>query len=547
MKKLLLVALAGLMLAAPVHAAKPDLVLLITVDQLRGDMPWRFRDRFGTGGFRYLMEYGTSYSNAHYRHAATLTAPGHATLATGGNVAQHGLVSNDWYDSRRQKTVYCLEDEAAPVIGEYPPGTPRETSSGRSPRNLLSSTFSDELVLASGGRSRVFSVSFKDRGAIVMGGRLGKSWWYSKKTGNFISSTYYYHEPPQWVTEWNDGRHADQFLNTSWELLQPRESYVFGDQDDRSYEKSPKLFGRTFPHRLANEATPGYYSFLRLTPMGDQLTLAFVEELVDKEKPGLRDVTDVLAISFSVTDYIGHAFGPNSLEAEDNLLRLDRTLANLFQLIDRKIGLDKTLIVLSSDHGISPIPEHMASLGFDAGRNQTDQFMQQVNTALKKKFNTNTKLALAFHKPGIFLDLGAIEKQGLDLAEVERTAAAVMMKAPGITLALARSDLLSGRYPATPLAKSIASAAHPRRSGNIIVVPDPFWYLSETPDGNAATHGTPHSYDTHVPIMIAGPGIPQRIINRPVAPRDIAPTLSSYFGILPPSASTGKPLVEVLE
>jgi len=547
MKKLLFMALAGLMLATPIHAAKPDLVLLITVDQLRGDMPWRLRDRFEAGGFRYLMEYGTSYSNAHYQHAATMTAPGHATLATGGNVPQHGLVSNDWFDSKQHKPVYCLQDDAAPLIGESSRRKIQKASWGRSPRNLLASTFSDELVLASGGRSRVFSVSFKDRGAIIMGGRLGKAWWYSKRTGEFISSNYYYDELPQWASNWNSDRHADRYLGTRWELLHGQDSYVFGDQDDRWYEKSPLNLGRTFPHQLAANASPDFYSSLRLTPAGDELTLAFVEQLINSEKPGQQGVTDVLAISFSVTDYIGHAFGPGSLEAEDNLLHLDRTLARLFQLIDQKIGLDKTLIVLSSDHGISPIPEYMAAQGFNASRNQTNEFMKQVNSALKKQFDINRDLAVAFYKPGIFLDQGAIEALELDLAKVERAAATEMMNVPGITLALARSDLLSGKIPATATAKSVASAVHPFRSGNVIVVPDPFWYLSETPDGNAATHGSPYSYDTHVPIMIAGPGIQQRIINRPVAPRDVAPTLSSYFGILPPSGSVGTPLAEVLE
>jgi predicted AlkP superfamily pyrophosphatase or phosphodiesterase len=543
MKKLLLVALTGLMLAAPLHAAKPDLVLLITVDQLRGDMPWRYRDRFGDGGFRYLMDYGTSYSNAHFQHSATHTAPGHATLATGGNIPQHGLASNQWFDSGRQQPVYCIEDPAAPLTG-VPAAA---ASSGRSPRNITSSTFGDELVIASGGRSRVFSVSFKDRGAIIMGGRLGKSFWYSKNTGEFISSAYYYQELPRWVSDWNATRQADRFLGTRWELLQDFDRYVFGAQDDRPYERTPYQLGRTFPHPLGDEASPAYYGSLRLTPMGDQLTLAFVKELLEIEKPGQSGATDVLAISFSVTDYIGHAFGPNSLEAEDNLMHLDRTLAQLLQLIDRDIGLDKTLIVLSADHGVSPIPEHMKQLGFDAGRHQAKQFMAQVNQALQKQFGIDRNLALAFYKPGIFLDLPVMESLGLDPAEVERAVAAEMMKVPGIAMAFSRSDLLSGNIPDTPAARGIAAATHPVRSGNVLVVQNPHWYLSETPDGNAAMHGTPYNYDTHVPIMLAGPGIRQRVITRRVAPRDIAPTLSNYFGILPPSGSVGTPLAEILE
>lgn len=543
MLKALLLALASLMLAMPIQAAQTDLVLFITVDQLRGDMPWRFRDRFGDGGFRYLMEHGSSYQNANYQHGSTLTAPGHATLATGGNVAQHGQVSNYWFDPVKQREVYCLEDEESPLVGQ----SAFNSTEGRSPRNMTSSTFGDELVLASGGKSRVFSVSFKDRGAITMAGRLGKAWWYSKKTGEFISSKFYYDELPAWVSAWNDKRHADRFLGSRWELLHDRNSYVYGQQDDRWYEKATNLFGRTFPHQLADEASPDFYSSLRKTPMGDQLTLDFVRELIEQEKPGQQGNTDVLAVSFSVTDHIGHAFGPNSLEAEDNLLQFDRTLAKLLQLVDQRVGLDKTLVVLSSDHGISPVAEHMAAMGFDTGRHQASQFMAQLNAALSKKFGTRKELALAFNKPGIFLDPVAIQDLGLDIEQVERAAATEMKKVPGIALVLTRSDLLGGTLPATPLAERAAQAIHPQRSGNVILIPQPFWYLSETPDGNATTHGTPYNYDTHVPIMIAGPGIPNRIFNRPVAPRDIAPTLSSYLGISAPSGSVGTPLVEILE
>jgi predicted AlkP superfamily pyrophosphatase or phosphodiesterase len=451
----------------PLCASQPDLVLLVTIDQLRGDMPWRMQDRLTPAGFRYLVDKGTAYTNAHFEHVVTVTAAGHATLATGGNTPQHGIAGNEWFDSATRQAVYNTEDERYPQIGET-----LETSKGRSPRNLTSSTFGDELVAASGGKSRVFSVSIKDRAAILLGGHLGKAYWYSKSTGKFVSSTYYQKSYPEWVQRWNAGNPADQYRDTSWDLLLKPESYTFIKQDDRWFEKSYGNLGRTFPHSLKNDDARAFYSTLRHTPMGDQLTLSFVKELVKMEKIGKSGHTDVLAVSFSVTDYIGHAFGPNSLEAEDNLLRLDRTLQELFRFIDQQIGLDNTLIVLTSDHGVCPAPELMAELGIAAERLGTPQIMVRVNAALQVKFNTDAKLVLAFKKPGIYLDLDAINALSLDIAEVEQALAVQIMQIPGFSLALTKTDILTGR----------------------------------------------------------------------VAPRDVAPTISAYLGISPPSGAVGNPL-----
>jgi hypothetical protein len=538
---LLLLALCCSAPAQSAPAAPADLVLVVVVDQLRGDMPERFAERFGPGGFLYLMEQGAWFRNAQYQHASTMTAAGHAALATGGNAAQHGMIGNEWYDVEKQRFTNCVEDARFAVLGEAPGPT-----AGRSPRNLNSSTFGDELILAGAGRSRVFAVSIKDRAAIILGGHFGKAWWYSKVSGNFVTSSYYQDAYPQWALRWNSEHPVDRFANTNWSLLLPQDSYVFGDQDDRSYEQPEGTLGRTFPHPLPQRSGQALYSILPSTPMGDELTLAFVEALIAAEQPGRRGSTDVLAVSFSATDYIGHAFGPNSLEAEDNLLRLDRTLAKLFQVIDRAVGLDKTLVVLASDHGISPIPESLAERGMEAGRLDAPAFMKQINAALKSRFGLRENLARAFSKPGIYLDLETVSRLGLAVPEVERAVADEVQKVPGVAFALARSDLLMGGVPRTREVERVAAAFHPRRSGNVILVQDPFWYLDGTPDGNAAMHGAPYAYDTHVPLMFAGPGVPQLTVYREVAPRDVAPTLSAYLGISPPSGSVGNPLDEVL-
>jgi predicted AlkP superfamily pyrophosphatase or phosphodiesterase len=549
---MLIAALAVLVVAAPMLSASstPRLVLQITVDQLRGDLPARYADRLTDGGFRYLMEKGTWYIDAHYRHANTETAVGHATLATGADPSRHGIVANDWIDQKTGAFVYNTEDDRHHIIGREP-----KAHEGVSPRNLAASTFGDEMVVHNGGRSRVFSVSVKDRGAILPGGHAGKAFWFSKSSGEFVTSTYYYDDYPQWVKQWNAAKPADAFKGKSWELLNDRATYVHGQMDDRPYEADLKPLGRIFPHPLGGD-TKYFYLFLTLTPVGDMLTLDFAKALVENEKLGHNDTgaPDYLQISFSSTDYIGHLFGPSSLETEDNILRLDRTLADLFQFIDEKVGLGNTLIVLSADHGAPEAPEYMASLGLSTGRFAFDWFKTEgpLTEALQKKYG-RADFIIGHSHPYLYLNLEAISSAGLDLGNVERFVADELMKIPGIAYSMTRDDLLTGRITESPVQNQIRRSFHPTRSGNIHMVPEQYWFLHSTEEAEkmgigsiAAIHGSPWAYDTYVPIFFAGSGVPAQIIGRRVAPTDIAATLSAYLGIKPPSGSVGSVLTEIL-
>ena len=541
--------LHGLMLNASGADKKPKLVLQITVDQLRGDLPGRYADRLPEGGFRYLMERGTWYTAAHYQHANTETAVGHATLATGADPSRHGIVANDWIDQKTGAFVYNTEDDRHHLIGNKP-----KAHEGVSPRSLLASTISDEMVVHSGGRSRAFSVSVKDRGAILPGGHAGKAFWFSKSSGEFVTSTYYYDDYPAWVKGWNAAKPADAFKGKSWELLKDRATYVHGTMDDRPYEADLKPLGRVFPHRLG-EDSKYFYLLLTLTPIGDMLTLDFAKALVENERMGQNDdgVSDYLQISFSSTDYIGHLFGPSSLETEDNILRLDRTLADLFQFIDEKVGLDQTLIVLSGDHGAPEAPEYMASLGLSTGRFAFDWFKTEgpLTEALQKKFGRGDLISGHSH-PYLYLNLTAVAEAGLDVAEVERFVAGELIKIPGIAYALPRSDLLAGRITESPIQNQIRRSFHPTRSGNIHMIPEQYWFLHSTEEAEkmgigsiAAIHGSPWAYDTFVPIFFAGHGVPAQAIARRVAPTDIAATITAYLGVKPPSGSVGQPLWEI--
>jgi len=535
--------------ASAADSERPRLVLQVTVDQLRGDLPLRFLDRLGSGGFRFLLEQGTHFANAHYRHANTETAVGHATLVTGADPSRHGIVANEWFDPLRGRFVYNTEDERHHLIGREP-----RLRQGVSPRNLLASTIGDELVVHTGGRSRVFSVSIKDRGAILPGGHAGKAFWFSKSSGEFVTSTYYYDDTPDWVVKWNAAKPTGRYAGKRWELLHDRATYVAGDMDDRPYEVDFQPLGRTFPHDLGDGSSKAFQLVLTLTPVGDELTLDFAKALIENEKVGQGEATDFLAVSFSSTDYIGHLFGPSSLESEDNILRLDRILSDLFAFVDDEVGLANTLVVLSADHGAPEAPEYMASLGMAAGRFPFDAFRKPgpLTEALEKRFGRGDLIAAHSH-PYLFLNDEAIRESKLDATEVERFLAAEAMKLPGIAYALARSDLLEGRVAGTPIQNQIRRSFHPRRSGNIHLVPEQYWFLHSTDEGErmgigaiAAIHGSPWVYDTYVPIFFAGQQVPHQTVARRVGPHDIAATLAAYLGIKPPSGSVGTPLVEVL-
>ena len=554
-KKLVFLSIALLVLlssASPTPAANsPRLVLQITVDQLRGDLPGRFANRLPDGGFRYLMENGTWYTDAHYLHANTETAAGHASLATGADPSRHGIVANDWIDQKTGEFVYNTEDKRHHIIGKDP-----KAHEGVSPRKLLASTISDELLVHNGGRSRAFSVSVKDRGAILPGGHAGKAFWFSKSNGAFVTSTYYYDDYPEWVKEWNGAKPADAFKDKTWDLLHDQDSYIFREMDDRPYEADLKPLGRVFPHSLGGD-TKYFYLILTLTPIGDELTLDFAKALIKNEKLGqnAHGVPDYLQISFSSTDYIGHLFGPSSLETEDNILRLDRTLADLFKFIDAKIGLDQTLIVLTGDHGAPEAPEYMAEQGLSTGRFAFDWFKTEgpLTESLQKKFGRSDFIAGHSH-PYLYLNLDAIASAGLNVVDVERFVADELIKIPGIAYAQTRSDLLAGRITESPVQNQIRRSFHPTRSGNIHIVPEQYWFLHSTEEAEkmgiesiAAIHGSPWAYDTYVPIFFAGSKVPAQIIRRRVSPIDIAPTITSYLGVKPPSGSVGTVLWEIWE
>ena len=416
--------------------------------------------------------------------------------------------------------------------------------------NLLSSTIGDELVISNNGQSRMFSVSIKDRGAILPGGHTGKAFWYSKSDGSFVSSTYYYKEYPEWVKQWNAKKLADKYKDRSWELLHDASTYVFGKEDNRPFEIDTFDLGITFPHQTKGDSKY-FYASLIVTPFGDELTADFAKTLIKTEKLGQGKQTDFIAISFSVTDYIGHFFGPSSLEAEDNILRVDRLLANLFKFIDDQVGLDQTLIIVSADHGMCEAPEYMESLGFEVGRLTSETITKGiVRKGLTARLGVSGDVIRLYEHPYIYLNEDEIRKTKYSVAEIETAVAEEIVKIPGLIGAVTRTNLLKGSFAPTPVNQKILNNFHLKRSGHIHVIADQFWYFyyqMEPASKVAATHGSPWTYDSYVPIFFAGYDIPAQRIARSVTPYDIAATIATCLEIKMPSGSVGIPLVEVLK
>ena len=550
--------IAALIFSASASAGdKPRLILQITVDQLRGDLPTRYYDRLGDGGFRYLWESGIVYRNAHHAHANTETIVGHATLATGAHPSGHGMVGNLWFDRETGFTTYNVEDadyrlltEGASVDAdtEIDPTQRAARSDGRSPAAMLVTTFADELRSNTGGEAKVVGVSVKDRGAISMAGHTGTAYWFSKASGGFVTSTYYLDKYPDWVNAFNATKPAQQFAGTEWQLLHDKDTYLFGDSDDREWETDVGGFGRVFPHSFGDGSSPYFTTWLTLSPAGDQIVLDFARQALVEEQLGKDDVTDYLSVSFSSTDYVGHVFGPSSLEAEDNILQLDRTLADLFAFVDEEVGLENTLIVLSADHGGPDAPGYLESLNIPAGYVDPDSWDKDAALErIKKKYKIKGPLIETYDHPYLYFSADVKNNARIDQEALEATVVDELSKFDGVSLAVSSSALRGGNLPDTALYRAVLKNFNAKRSGDVFIVFEPNWFINDF-DGLtvASTHGSPWSYDTYVPIVFAGAGLKAQTVDRKVLTVDVATTLAAYMGTKPPSGVAGTVLKEVM-
>jgi len=537
-------AAAGCDAAVPAAAtpAQPKLVVVMVVDGLPSEQVQRYRDQFGQGGFRRLLDQGASFSNAHQAHGVTVTAVGHSAVLTGAYPYQHGIIGNNWIDPVSKTSIYCTEDTNYTYIGED-----TKPSDGTAPTRLRVNTLGDELRYATGGRAKVVTVSGKDRGAILLAGKTGTAYMYMDKTGDFASSTYYMKEHPAWVQRFDAAKPQDRYYGKNWTPLLPEAAYA-GDASEDLTPAKPGVRNR-FPLAFYSESgslDADYYNRLKTSPYLDELTLDFARAAVDGEQLGKNPagVPDVLGVSLSAHDYINHTWGPESKMSHDHLQRLDRMLANFFSYLDKQVGMDNVLVVLTADHGFPNTPEFAQTQHLDAQRLDGDKLAKSLEQHLADKFKVS-KLVNAWSLPNIHLDYALLEKSGLKREEVEMAAARFLLAQNGVADVFTRTQFESGAVSGTRIATLMRRAWNREASGDLMVVTKPYWYFGS---GNSGTsHGSPYAYDTNVPLLIMG----QRWIKAGYYGQyaevvDIAPTLANVLHVRPPAGAEGRVLTETL-
>ncbi len=540
--------------AAPVWQ-RPRLVLLIAVDQFRYDYIERFGDLFAPNGLRRMMREGASWANANYDHVPTETAPGHATMMTGAWPSETGMVGNEWYERNAKgdggRRVLNTQDDAARVLGGG------DSESGVSPARMLASTVGDELRLASAGRSKVIGISVKDRGAMLPSGRHATAaYWLSAQNGAMVSSTYYFAQLPAWVARFNDARPSDKYFGARWERLAPEAEYTRrAGADDAPWEKGTDgKTANTFPHTLTGDAARpnrAFYAELPFTPFANDILVDFAREAITNESLGADEDTDVLTVSFSANDYIGHRYGPYSHEAMDAALRVDRQIASLLDVVDRRVGLRHTVVAFTADHGVAPIPEHAREMRLPGVRVKQEEIREKIKEALSQRFAPNDARSsgddyLLEYTPkngNVYLNLEALRRDKVSRADAERAACEGALRVEGMARCFTRTQLERGAIsPNDAVARRVLHGFHMLRSGDAVVVPQAFVLVVTY----TADHYSPYSYDTHVPVMIMGGRIAPGRYAQAATPADIAPTLAALIRAETPSNSVGRVLIEAI-
>jgi hypothetical protein len=518
--------------------------VLIVFDQMRGDYLSRWQTLFAKGGFERLQKDGSWFLNCHYPYANTMTAPGHAALVTGCSPRNHGIVGNDWYDRAAGKVVTSVEsDRYQPV----PPPRPdlrknkdKTKTNGAAPLRLLMPTLGEALKEATGGKGRVVSLSLKDRAAVLPAGKKADAcYWFNTTAGQFVTSTYYREKPHGWVAEFNRGKLADTWFGKDWTRLCPDLDYVrYSGPDDVKGEWTGYKQGRTFPHPTTGGLKkPGkaYYEAVLNSPFGNDLLLALVKKAIDAERLGKNDIPDLLCVSFSSNDLVGHTWGPDSQEVLDVTLRSDRLIKDLLHYLDAQVGRDRYVLALSADHGICPLPEVAQSRGKKAGRIDQASLKTRANKFLNETFNDGEDPANwieAAVYPWFYLNRGVLKDRKLESRKVEEALAGWLAKQPGIQTAYTRTRLVQGPIKDDPVGERVRQSFHPDRCGEVTVVTKPYYLMTSLPMGT--THGTPHAYDTHVPLLVYGGGIAAKVHKEAVTPQAAAVILAHALGIKPP-------------
>ncbi len=539
MRKLFFIALILFLSASTLQAQvqRPKLVVGIVIDQMRWDYLYRFYDRYdNNGGFKRMLNQGFTCENTLIPYAPTVTACGHSTIYTGAVPAISGITGNFWWDKELQKSVYCTEDKTVSLIG-----TGSAAAGQQSPKNMLVTTICDEMRLATNFKSKVIGIAIKDRGGILTAGHSANAaYWYDGTSGNWISSTYYMDNIPNWVSGFNNKKIVDIYYEKGWPLLYAENSYEQSSGDEKPYEAKP--FGNKFPYDL-KKFTGKDYAKISTTPMGNSLTVEFAKAALQAEQLGADNITDFLAISFSSPDYIGHTFGPNSVESEDGFLRLDKELGQFLNFLDGKIGKGQYTVFLSADHGVAHIPEFSKENKLPGERVLLGSIVKQVNTMLFSKYKIK-EIIVSDDNYQMHLNHPALDSAGTNKTEVIKWVVDYLNTEPGIFRAFATDELNTVPLPAT-IRKMLNNGYYPKRNGEIQFILKPGYI--EAYGSTGTTHGLWNPYDAHIPLLWYGWGIKQGKTNKETYMTDIAPTLAALLKIQMPNGSTGQVINEVLK
>jgi predicted AlkP superfamily pyrophosphatase or phosphodiesterase len=517
--------------AFPAEVARPKLVVGLVVDQMRWDYLYRYYNRYTNGGFKRLINEGFSVENTFIPYTPTYTACGHTCIYTGSVPAVHGIIGNDWYDPETKKNMYCTEDSSVSTVGSTP-----SSEGNMSPKNMLTTTITDELRLATNFRGKVIGVSLKDRGSILPAGHAANAaYWYQGSTGNWITSTYYMKEVPTWIADYNKLKLANKFYAKNWETLYPMNTYVNSTADEKAYEGKTS----TFPHQLTQNIDKNFDA-IRSTPYGNTITLDLAKLAILSEDLGQDNITDFLAVSCSSTDYVGHAYGPNSVEAEDTYLRLDKDFEEFFNYLDKKVGKGNYTVFLTADHGAAHVPGFMQENKLPSGVVSDRDIASKLNAYLNDKFKVNNVVLRSMNNQIIF-DHDKTDKGDVSFDVIKSASVEFLKRLDGFQNAVDIAKISQSTLQEIQK-KMITNGYNARRSGDIYYVLQPNWFNGGS---TGTTHGNWNPYDSHIPLVFMGWGIKAGATNKMHYMTDIAPTLAALLHIQTPNGTVGEPITEI--
>ena len=523
---------------------RPKLVVGITVDQMRMDYLYRFWDAFGDDGFKRLVEKGFVCGDHHFGYAPTYTGPGHASIFTGTSPRSHGIIGNDWYDRTSGNSVYCASDNTVETVGISNASNP---AGHMSPHRMEATTIGDELKLATGMQSKVIGISIKDRGAILPAGHLADAayWFYGKDEGKFITSTRYMEDVPRWVDKWNRGKWAERYMKQPWAMNLSEAALSIQTEDNTPYERPFKGDNNpTYPYDLKelSEANGGF-DVLKGTPVGNTLVVDFAIAAIAGEKLGRGAHTDLLAVSFSSTDYVGHQFGVHAWETMDTYVRLDQQLARFFRSLDQTVGAGQWMCWLTADHGAATVPSLAQDAGIPVDYWQPGNLIDDAKADLTATYGEG-EWVLNYSNDQFFLNRPLIRERGLDLEAMQQRVQALALEYEGVFTAVTGTGLLRGNTSNDEILERLRNGWSASASGDVIIVPKPGWIQYSR---SGTTHGSPFAYDTHVPLLFYGWHVPSGITYERTYIRDIAPTVAALIHSPMPNATTGRPIEDLFD